>query len=299
MKRKTGKSGWLIFLFLVLFGLPGRAVYSQAVPDSLFMISLRKELGNSKKLCAEPWVSYVGISGSNLTDPPENLPDSVLFRAVKGKNTLVIIHGMGISYSKVKKHYDRVLHWTQEEDDPIPYDIVIGVTWPGLELKPSKLSFGVVFLESNPKARRSGKKLAALLDTLSQTAASMDILTHSMGSKVLLEAMKEKRFSVDRLFLMAPSIDAKVFQENRKYGFVSGAVRDEVVVLYSRNDPAFRFFGEKKMGYLGAVSKKPFPEGKFLNWDLSAEVRSHSYWYYETVYVRLAAFLEGKTIHPD
>ncbi|MBK7408347.1 MAG: alpha/beta hydrolase [Saprospirales bacterium] len=214
MRRNIGKFRALI-LFLVLCCVSGRTIFSQVVPDCLFMISLRKELTDSKKLCEEPWVSFVGVSDPFLTDSTENLPDSVLIQAVRGKKALVVIHGMGISFLKVKKHYDRVLHWTQQENDPIPYDIVIGVTWPGLELSPSKLSFGVIFLKSNPKARRSGKKLATMLDTLSQTAASLDILTHSMGSKVALVAMKEERVGVAHLFLMGPSIDAKVFQKNK------------------------------------------------------------------------------------
>ena len=66
--------------------------------------------------------------------------------------------------------------------EPVPYDEVIGILWPGYELNGTKFGFGSVFLRANPHARRSGKKISNLLLKMADQANSLDVLTHSMGT---------------------------------------------------------------------------------------------------------------------
>lgn len=276
---------------LAAFLLLNFAAFSQYLDSDHFaMISLREDFFDANKFSKGPQLRWVEVN-TGADGLMSSLDEKELAAAAKGKRVLLLIHGMGTPFPRAKNYYRQVIHWADDAGLQ-PYDMVIGLLWPGYQLKPSWLHNSLVFFKANPHARKSGKILSGLLAVLAHEAQSVDLLTHSMGSKVALFALKNQEEKIGNLFLMAPSIGAKNLQTNHKYGFASESVRDKIIAFFSNNDPAFNSVGKKKMGYRGIASKKPLPEGKFLSVDCSAAIRSHSgYWSSQAVFNLLTDYL--------
>ncbi len=269
--------------------------FAQSMPaDSFLLISLRKDFEKASKFSPEPQLKWVELNTDTASGLLSSLNEAGLATAVRGKRVLLLIHGMRTPFYRAKKYYREAVHWAGETDSP-PYDMAIGLLWPGYEPGGSRLQVGIAFLKANPRARKSGKKLAPLLELLAEEAQSLDVMTHSMGSKVALFALKKQDGKVDNLFLMAPSIGAKTLDKNRKYGFAGKSVRERAIVFYSRHDPAFQSIGRKMMGHRGIVSKNPLPEEKYVNVDCSEAIRWHSaYWGSQLVFGILEGYLSGE-----
>lgn len=262
--------------------------------DSFLMISLREDFKEPRQFSPALQLRWVELNTDTDFDLLSPFDEAGLATAVRGKRVLLLIHGMRTPFSRARKYYREAVHWASETEPP-HYDMAIGLLWPGCETGGSRLQVGVAFLKANPKARKSGKRLSGLLELLSGEAQSLDIMAHSMGSKVALFALKKQDGKVDNLFLMAPSIGAKTLGKGRKYGFAGNSVRQRSIVFYSRNDPAFQSIGKKMMGHRGAVGQDPMPENKFLNVDCSGAIRWHSaYWGSQLVFGVLEGYLKGE-----
>ncbi|MCB0571093.1 MAG: alpha/beta hydrolase [Phaeodactylibacter sp.] len=258
--------------------------FAQKLPtDSMLLISLRKDFDAVDKFSPAPQFRWLDLNTAPDSSMLSTTDVAELIARAKGKRVLLLIHGMNTPAVRAINYYRGVAHWVN--GPTAPYDVVFGLLWPGYQLKRSKVQASLAFLKANPSARRSGKKFAGLLQELAGEARSLDIMTHSMGSKVALSALKKQDGMVDKLFLMAPSVGAKTLGKHRKYEASARHVRDKAVVFFSNNDPVFRALGKKMMGYQGMVSKKPLPEDKFLNIDCSEAVYRHSaYWSSQQVF---------------
>ena len=275
----------------LLLLLPFTSFAQPIFTDSFAVASLREDFKRPNKFSQELQLRWVEVSNDSDFDLLSGIEEEKLAAAVKGKRVLILIHGMGTPFPRAKNYYRQVIHWADDAGAQ-PYDMVIGLLWPGYQLKPSWLHNGLVFFKANPHARKSGKKLSGLLAVLAHEAQSVDLLTHRMGSKVALFALKHQDIKIGNLFLMAPSIGAKALRENRKYGFAGGSVRDKIIAFFSTNDPAFRSVGKKKMGHRGIENNNPLTENKFLNMDCSAAIRTHSaYWSSQAVFGFLTDYL--------
>jgi pimeloyl-ACP methyl ester carboxylesterase len=264
-------------LHLPLLLLPLAAVAQQMAPDSFIIISLGEDFEGARRFSPAPQARWVGAEDALSGE----LNEAQLADAVRGKRVLLAIHGMSVSFSRAKNCYRMVMEGVDNGEDP-PYDLIVGVRWPGSQWRRSKLSNGFVYFEASANAKKSGKQLAALLANLAAEAGSLDLFTHSMGSKVAMTALGKQSERIDNLYLTAPSIGAKTLGEKRRYGFARERVEGKIVVFFSREDPVFSAFGRKRMGYRGCAAPA---EGSVLNVDCTEEIRSHSeFWRSEAVW---------------
>ncbi|MBK6933329.1 MAG: DUF726 domain-containing protein [Saprospirales bacterium] len=256
-------------LLLLLFAPAAQAQAHLA--DSLPVISLQKDFEDTRRFSPAPQIRWVRTSNAGLLG---ELDEAALQQAVRGKNVLVLIHGMGTSFAWTMHYYRRLLH------RDLPYDMIVGVVWPGGEVKNSRLANGLLFLQAGARAKKAGKKLAPLLAALSASADTLDVLTHSLGAKTGLFSLKHgPANNIDNLFLTAPAISARSLLPHKRYGFAAGRVRGKIAVFYSRNDRAFAFPAKRKMGRRGFVGAARQPGEKFINVDCSEKVLSHmDYW---------------------
>jgi hypothetical protein len=260
-----------VFLLLLLF-LPLSASAQPPPGDSLLIISLQRDFDDVRRFSEEPLARWAELDPKTGLELWSDLEREALLEAVRNKDALLLIHGMGMPLSWSMRHYRRFSH------HPLPYDLVIGIAWPAGEKKKSTLGNGLLYFGASARAKKAGKKLAALLESISAEAASLDVFTHSLGAKTALYSLKEgAAIAIDNLFLTAPAIGARSMKPRNRYGFATDKVDEKIFAFYSRKDSAFRFPANGKMGRRGMVGAAP--DGKFVNVDCFDEVQSHSgYW---------------------
>lgn len=262
---------------LLLAALMALAFHSPAqtrAVDSLLVVSLRHQFSDSRKLSREPQIRWVSFDPKTSMETSDTIDETALAVLVKDKNVLILIHGMGVPFTRVMSNYRRLLQ------PPLPYDRVIGVTWPAQELRRSSFHNGMVFLNANTRAKKVGKRLTDLLEMMTKEAGSLDVFTHSLGAKVAVNALKRlSDEEIGNLFLTAPAIGSGSFQPHHRYRFISDKVREQIVVFFSQEDPVFRGLGRHKMGHRGAMEKNPKTGEKIRNVDCTPTIHAHSaYW---------------------
>ncbi len=109
------------------------------------------------------------------------------------------------------------------------YDIVIGYTWPG----------GDDPLDYFSAKRRSGavsRRVSWWLSDINSSAKCLDVMTHSMGSRVAFLSIQNPKEKIRNLFTMAAAIDNESIQINEPF-YSSTQLCGKVYVFHSKNDP--------------------------------------------------------------
>jgi len=152
----------------------------------------------------------------------------------RGGRAMVFVHGYNTAFD------DAVYRMTQVAHDSGYPGAVVLFTWP---------SAGRVvdYLYDQNSAMASRDALEDLLRLLAEAGAErIDLVAHSMGSLVTMEALRQLAMSNDAdlngkladVILASPDIDADVFKTQKRR---LGSSRTNFVVLASRNDRALGF----------------------------------------------------------
>ncbi len=157
---------------------------------------------------------------------------SPLEDAVRGKKVLLLVHGYNNLLDDVIRAYDKVEEKVNRHMKSA-YDQIIGYTWPGGDNR---------FDYFNAKTR-AGAVAPRFCDNIRQLTtpanrpAALDIMTHSMGSRVALEALRHlnRRNVVRNVFLMASAVDNESIERGYEYYTAARSVRN-AIVFHSRHD---------------------------------------------------------------
>jgi pimeloyl-ACP methyl ester carboxylesterase len=163
---------------------------------------------------------------------------ATLKAAVDGRHILFGIHGYNNSEAEGKCSLHRL-----SQALALPSDAVfIGVLWPGDSL--------VGFLSypfEKPTASYSGRYLAAFCNKQLGDAASVSFVSHSLGARVALEAIRHLDRDTRSACLMAAAIERSCLEEEYSDAF---ARTERLYVLASQQDwvlkqafPVGNFFG--------------------------------------------------------
>ena len=132
-------------------------------------------------------------------------------RAIAGQSVLLLVHGYNNeqddvhdAYAVIEEHIDRHVAGA--------YDRVIGYAWPGGDM-------GLDWWASKKRANAVARRFRFLLEGLAGHAASIDIMSHSLGARVVLKALKrtERVPLVRHYFCMAPAVDNEVFERDEEF----------------------------------------------------------------------------------
>lgn len=119
-------------------------------------------------------------------------------RELAGKNLIVAIHGFNVSRPKGVRSFvglEAALQLT-------PDQAFFGVLWPGDFWLPV-----VNYPAEASDAVRSGGYVAALLNGAFRHAASLSFISHSLGGRVLLEAVRQIQRPVREVCITAGAVD--------------------------------------------------------------------------------------------
>lgn len=190
-------------------------------------------------------------TGTTLADYQMGISSDEFFSNIAGRHVLLVAHGFNDDRAFGIEH----LHnWETLLQLPAPYAFV-GILWPG----DSTWAHGLDYPEEPKVANHGGRKLGPFIDKNFSGAASLSFASHSLGARLVLEAVASMNTPVRRLIMMAPAIDdnclVKEFKEavDKKVGSIS--------VLASRKDEV-----------LSAL----FPLGNFLGGILTV---GHPWWH--------------------
>lgn len=205
----------------------------QRLRAPMILVSCRRDFESNKDFSAELAVRHYP-SLSNLTRF-DDLTMSAVADAVAGKHALVLVHGYRNPLPKLAAAY-AVIDETLVRLGLVGerrYGIVLGFMWPGFKLA-SK------FKSSVGHANRSAEPLRQLCATISRSAHSLDVQTHSLGARVALTMLStgDETF-VDNLLMTAPAVDDEGLEPDQEFHGALDHCR-RCVVYHSKSDPVLR-----------------------------------------------------------
>jgi pimeloyl-ACP methyl ester carboxylesterase len=167
------------------------------------------------------------------------LDASTLQGLIAGRSVLFAIHGYNNNQSEALCKLTRL-----EQALELPKSIVLlGVLWPG-----DSVAGFISYPVEKPTAAATGQRLAKFCNKRLSGIGEMSFLSHSLGARVALEAVRGLRGNIRAVVLMAGAIERTCLEKEYADAFVKA---DTVHVLASRKDnvlrwafPAGNFFGQ-------------------------------------------------------
>ena len=156
---------------------------------------------------------------------------------ISKKRLLMLVHGYNNEQDEIYDAYSIIeekvrIHLNSEYDD------VMGYIWPGGD---SKFEWRQAKRSANGVARRFRR----LVDRLSESAASLDLMSHSLGARVILKAMKQAKANNGRVpirnyYCTAASVDDEVFDPREEFQSAIDKF-SHIYVFHSRRDKVLRW----------------------------------------------------------
>ncbi len=150
----------------------------------------------------------------------------------KDARICILVHGYNNSFHEVCDSYQLIerqlkTHMNQS------YDHVVGYAWPGEDN-------ALEWYQAKSNANGTGRKLRMLLDQLVQEV-TVDIISHSLGARVVLKALKDKdpgQPKIRNYYCMAGAVDNESLETSQEFNaalqttgriFVMHSARDSVL----------------------------------------------------------------------
>ena len=201
-------------------------------------------------------------------------------KETKGKNVLLLVHGYNNDPEEALTTYRLInIHLSSFARQPKLYDLIIGYLWPGDD---SPLEYY--------DAKRHASKLASTmrshLEFLAASAARVDVLAHSMGNRLMLEALNyysnaDKKI-IQQFYSFAAAVDNESIEIDEKY-YPATLNCEKMFVFYSKRDDVLKWYyglaeWDKALGYEGVENLKKLPENVQLI-DYTNLVSQHSQYF--------------------
>jgi esterase/lipase superfamily enzyme len=183
---------------------------------------------------------------------------------IKGKNVLLLVHG----YNNDAKHalskylliHNHVSAFMDMEQSRF-YDLVIGYLWPGYDDRWE-------YYEAEHNAEKLSQTMRSHLESLSTSAAKVDILAHSMGNRLILEALNypssNTRKVVQNYYALAAAVGDESLEKKQTY-YPSTENCEKIFVFFSKRDELLKWGYtlaelETALGYDGAKDPNKLPQ---------------------------------------
>lgn len=193
----------------------------------MLIISSRKKFNDPDKLKSHGH----GFKEINLlTDlSVRDLQEDEFLNEVSGKNVLLLVHGYNNEQDEVYDAYT-VIENKLSEHTSNKYDLVIGYTWPGGDK-------GIEWYSSKRRANSVARRFRSLISSMSKKANSIDIMSHSLGARVVLKALKQadNKIIIRNYFCMAAAVDNEVLEKGEEFHSSAGK-SERIFVFHSKKD---------------------------------------------------------------
>ena len=187
---------------------------------------------------------------------------------VKGKSVLLLVHGYNNNAKEALSTYCLIntsLSGFMGKQRSGSYDYVIGYLWPGYHKS-------LEYFEAKHNVSQLAEKMRAHLELLSTSAAKLDVLVHSMGNFLMLQALDysplQQKKLVHNYYALAPAVDDETLGKKEKY-YYSTQNCENVFVFYSRRDEVLKWSytlaeRDRALGYEGAEHPDRLPQNVHL-----------------------------------
>jgi len=236
-------------------------------------MSDRDHFWEADKLSAKTQIAWDGVADQPTID----------IKKLKDKKVLLVVHGFNNSSKDAMESYRTVadhIAALKDGDGNGIYDLVIGYLWPGYDNK-------LEYFAAKKHTTQLKEKLQDHLIFLSSMAAKVDILAHSMGNRLVFEALnfppkKEEKKLVENVYSLAAAVDNESIEDDQKYSHVSKNCED-IFIFHSKQDDVLEFlytFAEwdKALGFEGVENLKKLPNNVQLV-DFTTFVTGHSQYF--------------------
>lgn len=197
----------------------------------MIIVSSRKGFSDPDHISTDGHsAKYVNLQ----TDEEETCDVDELANEVSGKNVLILVHGYNNEQFEVYDAY-HVIEKKLQAHTPGTYDVVIGYSWPGGD-------HGLEWWKSKSRANSVARMFRFLIEELSQSAQGLDVMSHSLGARVTLKALKEsvKNNVVRNYFCTAPAVDNESLERGEEF-FDAVSSCQRLFVFHSAKDGVLRF----------------------------------------------------------
>jgi esterase/lipase superfamily enzyme len=183
---------------------------------------------------------------------------------IKGKNILLLVHGYNNDPEEALSTYRLInIHVSAFKDSRHSkfYDFIIGYLWPGDD---SSLKY----YDAKLHVSKLATTMRSHLEFLSDSAAKVDVLAHSMGNRLMFEALNYQfnmtKKIVNNFYSLAAAVDDESIETNEKY-YLSVQNCEKMFIFYSKRDDVLKWYyslveWDKALGYEGAENPKKLPE---------------------------------------
>lgn len=164
----------------------------------------------------------------NMVDIGHWTPGNTIASIPRGQKIVIYVHGFTVRYAAVIERIRQV-------HDAVPCTVV-GFVWPGTFKAFTKTGKVIGYIQSKGLAEESAMRLRQLITVLLEHGNSVHLLGHSMGARMVLQALKdwdEKR--VGHSFLLAASLPAVSLSSTDQYPLQSLTGID-LTIFHSKND---------------------------------------------------------------
>ncbi len=209
---------------------------------------------------------------------PDNISDqtqqdtSSLQQEIQGKNVLLLVHGYNETAEDALSRY-RLINTNLSTS---AYDYVIGYLWPAYD-------DAWDYFKAKHHAKELSKTMRSHLEFFANSAAKLDVLAHSMGNFLMLEALDyhihDHKKLVQNFFALAPAVDNESIEKKEKY-YQSTKNCGNLFIFYSQRDDVLKWGYnvaelDRALGYEGAEHPDQLPKNVHLM-DYTNYVDGHS-----------------------
>ena len=171
------------------------------------------------------------LQGDALSEPPA--VRSVLWNALpvllRGKDVILAAHGFNVAYEPSLRSLARLETALAIQ----PGEAFLGVLWPGDWIAPA-----INYPFEDGVASHAGDMLAGFMNRWLASARSLSVLSHSLGARVVLAAIKGSRRRIRRACITAGAVNAGCLAEE----FAAAATNcDSISTLSSTADRVLEF----------------------------------------------------------
>jgi esterase/lipase superfamily enzyme len=199
----------------------------------------------------------VGTSFCEVLNPKIKALDS---KEIEGKKVLLLVHGYNNDFAEALSTYQLINTHVSTFEDSKCYDLIIGYLWPGDDS-------ALEYYDAKSRIPILAKRMRNHLTFLCSSAAQVDVLAHSMGNLLVLEALNDQfslnKKPVQNFYALAPAVDDESIEKNEKYYF-STQNCEKIFVFFSKKDDVLKWCyhlaeGDRALGYMGAENPSQLP----------------------------------------
>lgn len=180
-----------------------------------------------------------------------------------GKKVMVLMHGFNNPKEEVLPVYQEIvrqLNLQMKATQERLYDGVLGYFWPGRDR-------AWEYFAARQETTQLAQRVSAWIHRLAKTAQSVDVMAHSMGNRLLFEALRlpaPHPKPIRHLFSLAAAVDDETIGKKQLYAEAIAKCQ-EAYIFYSKSDEvlqlAYAFAeGDEALGYDGPSDLSQLPK---------------------------------------